>query len=269
MLGMKILVCVKHVPKESEMKLDPATKTLIRGGEGEISSMDKYALELAVRLKEKHGGSITVVTMGIPAAAASLKYAISVGADDAHLISDRMLGGSDAYATAVTLAGAVARLEGESNEKFDLVVCGKQASDSDTSLVTPALAELLGRPHTTAVIDYIDADERCITLRREQDEGTEVLKLPYPAVLSVGKTVFSARYPNLRLRLAANRMSIPVLTAADLGLEAADVGQQGSLTDVGRSIEPEHNKKGIWLDGENSSAAAGVLIDMLCLRHVI
>lgn len=266
---MKILVCVKHVPKESEMKLDPTTKTLVRGGEGEISSMDKYALELAVRLKEKHGGSITAVTMGIPAAAASLKYAISVGADDVYLLSDRVLGGSDAYATAVALSAAVTKLESESGEKFDLVVCGKQASDSDTSLVTPALAELLGRPHTTAVIDSVDDDESSVTLCREQDEGSETLKLPYPAVISIGKTVFPARYPNLRLKLAANRISVPVLTATDLGLEAANVGQQGSLTDVGRSFVPEHDKIGVRLDGENSSAAAGVLIDMLRLRHVI
>lgn len=266
---MKILVCVKHVPKESEMKLDPTTKTLIRGGEGEISSMDKYALELAVRLKEKHDGSVTAVTMGIPAAAASLKYALSVGADDAYLLSDRALGGSDAYATAVALSAAVIKLESESGEKFDLVVCGKQASDSDTSLVTPALAELLGRAHTTAVVDLVDDDEASATLCREQDDGTETLKLPYPAVISVAKTVFPARYPNLRLKLAANRRQIPVFTATDLGLEAADVGQQGSLTDVGRSFEPEHNKIGVRLDGENCAAAAGVLMDMLRLRHVI
>lgn len=263
---MRILVCVKHVPKESEMKLDPVTKTLIRGGEGEISSMDKYALEFAARLKEEHGGSITAVTMGIPTAAASLKYAMSVGADDAYLLSDRVLGGSDAYATAVVLAAAVRKLESESGEKFDLVVCGKQASDSDTSLVTPALAELLGRAHTTAVIDCCGSDDSAVTVCREQDDGSETLRLNYPAVVSVGKTVFGARYPNLRLKLAANRKSIPVMTAADLGLEAEDAGQRGSLTDVGRSFEPEHDKTGVRLDGAN---VAGVLVDMLRTKHVI
>ena len=119
---MNILVCVKHVPKEEDLKLDRETKTLIRSnGTGEINSLDRYALELALRLKEQAGGTVTAVSMGPPNSMLSLRYALSVGADDAVLLSDRALGGADAYATANTLAAAVRKLE-EEKGRFDLVL---------------------------------------------------------------------------------------------------------------------------------------------------
>lgn len=253
---MNILVCIKHVPKEEDMKLDPVTKTLIRGGEGEISAMDKFALELATRVKEENGGLVVAVSMGLPAANASLRYALSVGADEAYLISDRTLAGSDAYATAAALSAAVKKLERDRGKLFDLILCGKQASDSDTSLVTPALAELLGRPHATAILDYADSTDSSVTVTRELDEGTEDLRIQYPAVLSVGKTTFSARYPNLRLKLAANRREIPVLTAEALSIAPEKTGTQGSLTDVGSSFIPEHSRTGIRINGTDANAAA-------------
>lgn len=250
------------------MKLDPVTKTLIRGGEGEISAMDKFALEIAARLKAQKGASVTVISMGIPAANATLRYALSVGADEAFLISDRALAGSDAYATAVAISAAVRKLEEENGQPFELILCGKQASDSDTSLVTPALAELLGRPHTTAVLDF-EAGEDAITVTRETDKGTETLRLKTPAVLSVGKTVFPSRYPTLKLKIAANRKQIPVLDATVLGLDPADVGTQGSLTDVGSSFIPERDKGGLTIDGTNAEEAAEKLVGLLLDRHVL
>lgn len=265
---MRILVCVKHVPKEEDMKLDPVTKTLVRGGEGEISAMDKFALEIAARLKEQAGAEVTAVSMGLPTSLPTLKYALSVGADKACLLSDRPLGGSDAYATAVALSSVVKKLEEENGECFDLVLCGKQASDSDTSLVTPALAELLNRPHSTAVVDFENA-EQGIRVTRETDSGTETLCLRYPAVLSVGKTVFPARYPNLKLRLAANRKQIPVLGIAELGLSPGEVGSAGSLTDVGSSFIPEHDKSVQMIGGGDPDAAAAELFNALQARHVL
>lgn len=265
---MNILVCVKHVPREEDMKLDPVTKTLIRGGEGEISAMDKFALEIAARIKEQKGAAVTVISMGIPAANATLRYALSVGGDEAYLLSDRALAGSDAYATAVALSAAVRKLEGEKGQPFDLILCGKQASDSDTSLVTPALAELLDRPHTTAVVDF-EMTEGAIVATREMDKGTETLRLATPAVLSVSKTVFPARYPNLKLKIQANRKQIPVLDGAALALNPADVGTSGSLTDVGSSFIPERDKSGVKIDGANGAQAAETLMGMLLDRHVI
>ena len=203
-----------------------------------------------------------------PAANATLRYALSVGGDEAYLLSDRALAGSDAYATAVALSAAVRKLEGEKGQPFDLILCGKQASDSDTSLVTPALAELLDRPHTTAVVDF-EMTEGAIVATREMDKGTETLRLTTPAVLSVSKTVFPARYPNLKLKIQANRKQIPVLDGAALALNPADVGASGSLTDVGSSFIPERDKSGVKIDGANGAQAAETLMGMLLDRHVI
>lgn len=139
-MKVNILVCVKQVPKEENLKLDPVTKTLIRSqGTGVISEYDKYAMELAARLKAEDGGKVTAVTMGPPSSMEVLRYCIAVGADDVYLLSDRALGGADAYATVNALAAAKAYLEA-GGTKYDLVLCGKQASDSDTSLVMPELA---------------------------------------------------------------------------------------------------------------------------------
>ena len=251
--SMNILVCVKHVPKEEDLKLDRETKTLIRtNGTGEINSLDRYALELALRLKEQLGGTITAISMGPPNSMASLRYALSVGADDAVLLSDRALGGADAYATAFTLAAAVRKLEAEKGN-FDLVLCGKNSSDGDTFLVTPALAEDLGRPHTTGVVDF-RLEEKCLWVRRELDSGFEELELDFPAVLSVSKAVFPFRFPNVRLRLAANRREIPVFTAADLAVDPACVGTRGSLTSVGSSYVPEHDSNCVKFGGAPEEA---------------
>ncbi len=265
---MNILVCVKHVPREEDMKLDPVTKTLIRGGEGTISEMDKFALEMAMRLKEKCCGRVTAVSMGLPAAKASLKHALSVGADDAVLLSDRPLGGSDAYATATALAAAARKLEADSGKSFDLILCGKQASDSDTALVSPALAELLERGHTTGAVDFAPTEDG-IRIIRETDSGSEVLELSCPAVISVGKTVFPARYPNIRLKLAANRREIPVLGIADLHLNPEEVGVSGSLTDVGSSFVPEHEKKGLMIQEGSPAADAAKLTELLDKARLI
>lgn len=142
---MNILVCVKQVPKDEDLKLDPVTKTLIRSqGNGVISEYDKYAMELAVRLKTETGGKVSAITMGPPASAEVLRYCLAVGADDVYLLSDRALGGADAYATVTTLAAAKTRLEANGT-KYDLIICGKQASDSNTSLVMPELANTSDR----------------------------------------------------------------------------------------------------------------------------
>lgn len=259
---MNILVCVKHVPREDELKLDPVTKTLIRSdGPGEISQMDRYALELGVRIVEELGGSVTAVSMGVPAAANSLRYAVSVGANDVYLLSDRPMGGADAYATALTLAAGVRHLEKEKGQ-FDLILLGNQASDSSTNLVAPELAEDLGRPHTTNVVDYRMAGNSIIA-KRDTTVGFDSLELPLPAVLSVTKTDFAARYPNIRLKLAANKKTVPVLNAADLGLDPADIGAAGSLTSVGSSFVPEHNKETVIVKEPTVEESAAKLADLL------
>lgn len=265
---MNILVCVKQVPKEEDLKLDPVTKTLIRSqGTGVISEYDKYAMELAVRLKTENGGKVTAITMGPPASMEVLRYCLAVGADDVYLLSDRALGGADAYATVNALVAAKAKLEADGT-KYDLVLGGKQASDSDTSLVMPEFAECLGFPQVTFVSDFVFADG-VLTVRRETDDGIDYIELPLPAVASVDKTVFEARRPNMRLKLKANHTEIPVFDAQALELDAQEIGVKGSKTTVGDSYFPEHSKSCVSISGESSEVIAENLLAALRTAKMI
>ncbi len=265
---MNILVCVKQVPKDEDLKLDPVTKTLIRSqGNGVISEYDKYAMELAVRLKTENGGKVSAITMGPPASAEVLRYCLAVGADDVYLLSDRALGGADAYATVTTLAAAKTYLEADGT-KYDLIICGKQASDSDTSLVMPELAEHLGLPQVSFVNDYTLTDGK-LCVQRETDDGTDLIELPLPAVISVDKTAFEARRPNMRLKLKANHMEIPIFDVQALGLSAAEVGVPGSRTTVGSSYFPEHSRSCVSVGGESCEEIASNLLAALRSTRMI
>lgn len=260
---MNVLVCVKQVPEDEDLKLDPVTKTLIRTqGTGRISEYDKYALEIALKLKEETGGEVTAITMGPPASENVLKYCLSVGADDVYLLSDRAMGGADAYATVNTLAAAKEYLEKKKGAAFNLILLGKQASDSDTSLVMPELAEALGYPQMTFVVDYkLDSD--ALYVCRETDKGTEEYKVATPVVMSVGKTPFPARYPTIKLKLAANRKTVPSLSAEALGLDPLNIGVKGSKTTVGASYFPEASKEGVRIEEASGEAAAKKLAEII------
>jgi electron transfer flavoprotein beta subunit len=259
---MNILVCVKQVPKEEDLKLDPVTKTLIRSqGTGVISEYDKFAMEMAARIKADVGGKVTAITMGPPQSAEVLRYCLSVGADDVCLLSDRAMGGADAYATVNVLAATKAYLE-QSGEKYDLVLLGKQASDSDTSLVMPQLAEALGLPQVAFVTDY-KFDDGKLQVWHETDDSLDLVEVQLPAVMSVSKTVFSARYPNLRLKLKANHAEIPTYDASTLNLDASTIGVKGSKTTVGSSYFPEHNKNCVKVSGSEAEEVAKNLVSLL------
>ena len=260
--SVNILICVKQVPKEEELKLDPVSKTLIRSqGTGTISEYDKYALEMALRIKETMGGKITAVTMGPPQSAEVLRYCLSMGADDVFLLSDRAMGGADAYATVSVLAAAIEHIE-KLNGTFDLFLCGKQASDSDTSLVMPQLAEALGLPQVSFVKDWV-IGESSLQFWRETEKGAQLVEPDLPAVISVGKTDFPIRYPNIKLKLAAGRREISVLNAEALGLDRNSIGEKGSKTCVGDSYFPEQSKDCQFIAGESHAAAAAALISVL------
>ena len=159
-------------------------------------------------------------------------------------------------------AAGIGKVERDREIKFDLILCGRHASDSDTALVTPELAEMLGYPHATGVTEY-RAEEEWIQINRDTAEGAEILEIFYPAVLSVTKGSITPRYPNIKLKLAANRKKIPVYGIADLGLEPEQVGVKGSLTDVGDSYIPEHNKVSVVIHEATDDASALKLAKLL------
>lgn len=232
---MKILVCIKQVPDAKDVRLDPVTNTLARDGVQSIMNpYDRHALEEAVRLKEAHGGSVTVLSMGPPQTEATLRDAVACGADEAVLVSDRAFAGADTWATTYTLAKAIEKIGG-----CDLVLCGKQAIDGDTAQVGPGLAERLKMPYITCVRKVTGCEAGLIRVERLMDDGYDELELPLPALLTVVKEINEPRIPSLKGKMRAKKVEVAMLTAADIEADPAAVGLQGSTTQVVRVFSPE------------------------------
>lgn len=260
---MEIVVCVKQVPDTTEVKIDPVTNTLIRQGVPSIvNPFDKFALEIALQLKEKHGGRVTVLSMGPPQAKDALKECLAMGADAAILLSDRAFGGADTLATSYTLAAAIRKIG-----NADLILCGKQAIDGDTAQVGPEMAEHLGWVQVTYAAG-VEVDGEKITVQREQDEGYDVVTTKLPAVVTIIKTIYEPRYPTVKGTMKANRTEIPVWTAADLDVDPGCLGLNGSPTKVKRIFTPQRQVHGEIIEGEPREAAAGLVEKLRALKIV-
>lgn len=230
---MNIIVCIKQVPDTTEVKIDPVTNTLIRQGVPSIvNPFDKNALETALQLKEQHGGKVTVLSMGPAQAKEALKECLSMGADEAVLVSDRAFGGADTLATSYTLAAAVRKLG-----HFDLIICGKQAIDGDTAQVGPEMAEHLGIAQLTYVCK-LEVNGSTVRAQREHEECHEVVEGQFPMVVTVVKTINEPRYSSCKGVLRALRSNIQTLTAQDLAVDETKLGLKGSPTRFGRSSPP-------------------------------
>jgi electron transfer flavoprotein beta subunit len=232
---MNIIVCLKQVPGTTQVKIDPQTNTLVRQGvESIINPFDTYAIEEAVRIKEKHGGKVTVITMGPPQAEAALREAISVGADEAVLLSDRAFAGADTWATSFTLSRAVLKLA-----PYDLVICGRQTIDGDTGQVGPEVAEMLGVPFIAYVSQIEEIKDNQIRVRRAIEEGHEVIEAGLPAVITVSKEINVPRLPSLRGITRSKSAKVPAWGVAELGIDPATVGLSGSSTQVVKIFFPQ------------------------------
>lgn len=230
---MNIIVCIKQVPDTATVKFNPETNTLLREGvENVMNPFDQQALETALILKDKVGAKVTVVTMGLPQATDVLKEAIAMGADDAALISDRALAGSDTLATSLTLAAAIKHLG-----DFDLVLCGKQAVDGDTAQVGPEIAEHLGIPQITGALKLDYVDDKFVAAR-ENDSYAMTMACPAPLLVTVTAAEKEPRFASIKGKMKARKAQIPTLTVEGLGLEAAHVGLGGSPTKVLKSFTP-------------------------------
>ena len=227
---MNICVCIKQVPDTNEIKVDPVTHTLVRKGVPSIvNPFDTYAQEVGVRLKEKLGGKVVVISMGPEQAKEAIKTCLSVGADAGYLISSRKFGGSDTLATSYILSEAIKAVEEKEGLKFDLILCGKQAVDGDTAQVGPEIAEHLGLPQIT------------------------VVRLPY-----------EPRYPTIKSKMAAKKKEIPVLTEEDIpAISLERCGLSGSPTKVKKTYTPVTEKNGVKLEGMEAEDAAKEVVKLI------
>ncbi|MDD5254624.1 MAG: electron transfer flavoprotein subunit beta/FixA family protein [Candidatus Omnitrophica bacterium] len=243
---MNIIVCIKQVPETTEVRINPETNTLIREGvKSIINPFDMYAIEEAVRLKEKFGGKVSVLTMGPPQAEAALREAISMGADEGVLVCDRAFAGSDTWATSYTLSGAIRKLGA-----FDLILCGKQASDGDTAQVGPGISAHLDIPQVTYVKKIEEVKEKSMRVERMLEEGYEVIETPLPAVLTVVKEINEPRIPSLKGMMRAKQAKITFLTQKELALDPQQLGLAGSPTQVVKIFTPPQRTGGEMLKGE-------------------
>jgi electron transfer flavoprotein beta subunit len=236
---MNIVVCIKQVPGTTEIKIDPKTNTLVREGvKSIVNPFDTYALEEGVRLKERYGGKVTVITMGPPQAEEALKETISLGADEAVLLSDRAFAGSDTWATSYVLSKAIAKIA-----NYDIIICGRQTLDGDTGQVGPELSEMLKIPFVSYVSKVEEIKDKYIRVQRMIEEGHEVIETTLPAVITVVKEINVPRLPSLRGSMKAKTAKIPVWTAADIGAEPDKAGIPGSPTRVVKIFYPKRTHK--------------------------
>ncbi len=243
---MHFVVCIKQVPETGDVKIDPQTNTLIRDGVASIiNPFDMYAIEAGLQLKTKMGGKLTALTMGPPQAENALREAIAMGADEGILLCDRAFAGSDTWATSYTLSAALRKIG-----DYDMVLCGKQASDGDTAQVGPGIAAQLDLPQITYVrrIDAVDAKH--IVAERLMETGSETIESPLPCLLTVVKELNEPRLPSLRGKLASKKAEITKWGAADLDCDPQLTGLDGSPTKVVRIFTPPPRGGGEILSGE-------------------
>ncbi len=224
---MNIVVCAKVVPVSSvTIQIHPATKRMVRKDvTQELDPQAAKALEEALRLTEKQGGSVTVVAMGGEDATIGIRSALAMGATAAIHLSDPALAGSDALGTAKALAAAIRK------EPFDLVICATESSDSYTGLVPGQLAQLLGVPPLTFATS-LTVDGEKVTIKRQSEGGYDVVSSELPALVTVTTGINEPRYPTLKGIMGAKKKEIKKYTAADLGLGPAEVGESGAREKV-------------------------------------
>jgi electron transfer flavoprotein beta subunit len=247
---MNIIVCIKQVPDTTNVRIDPETNTLIRAGVACIvNPFDMYAVEESIRLKEKFGGKVTVITMGPPQADEALRETISLGADEGILVSDRAFAGSDTWATSYTLFRAIHKIG-----DYDLVICGKQAIDGDTAQVGPGISAHLEIPQITYVKKIEEVNllpgNKYIKAERMTEEGYEVIESPLPCLISVVKEINEPRLPSLKGKMRAKKAEIIKWGAKDLDVDPALIGLNGSPTKVVKIFTPPPRKGGQILEGD-------------------
>jgi electron transfer flavoprotein beta subunit len=256
---MKIAVCVKHVPV-GRLRIDPGSLRLDRIGPGELNDVDKNAIEEALRLKGDDGTEVVVVSMGPEPAIESLRTALALGADRAVLVSDPAASGSDLVATSRVLARVLER------EGADLVLFGQQTSDGGGALLWAAVADRLRVAFVSQAAELV-VDGETVRVVRETEFGNDVIEAPLPALVAVSDAINEPRYTSLKGMMGAKKKPLEVLTLADLGLDAGEVGDAGSGTEVLGLAAPPTRANSITVEDDGNAAQA--ICDFLVEQQLV
>jgi len=256
---MRIVVCVKQVPDPENAKMDWETGTVVREGvKNIINPFDLYAIEEALRIKEKLGGEVIVISMGPPQAEEALREAIAMGADKAILITSRDFAGADTLATSYTLSQAIKKIG-----DVDLIICGKQAIDGDTAQVGPGVSAHLDLPQITFVGKIDEITEDRIRAERMVEGGYQVVESPLPCVITVVKDINIPRLPSLKGKIAAKKAEIPHWGPEDIDADPKRIGAAGSPTMVEEVFAPELKKEGRIYSEEQMEEAIEKVIEAM------
>ena len=266
---MKIVVCIKQVPDTAEVKLDPKTGTLIRDGVPSIINHDdKAGLEAALQLREKVGGTVTVVCMGPPQADVALREALAMGADEAYLLSAREFGGSDTYATSQIIAAGI---DTYGVDEDDIILAGRQAIDGDTAQVGPQIAEKLHLPQVTYAGE-ITKDGDTLTVKRMLEDGYMTIKVKTPCMITCIKELNTPRYLSVGGAFECYSKPLVTMTYETLKdhplIDKSTIGLAGSPTNILTSFTPPQKGAGMMLEGADK-ATTDKLAGILAAKHII
>ncbi len=258
---MKIVVCMKQVPATSQVEIDPESGAMKRlSSNTRTNPYDLFALETALCIKEKVGGTVTALTMGPQHAEEMMKDAFAMGADEAVILSDRKFAGADVLATSYTLSQGIKVIGGA-----DLIICGRQTTDGDTAQVGPALAEHLGIPHCAWVSEITDVSEEAIAVRQNFEAVTQVSKMHYPCLITVDKDMCVPRLPSYLLKKKTANKAVRFLSFEDFpDRNLSRYGLVGSPTSVARMFAPKAKDGQMVLTGnaaEKAEKMASILFD--------
>jgi len=219
-----------------------------------INPFDENAIEAALQLKEQYGGKVTVISMGPPQVESALKDAVAMGADEVILLTDKFFAGADTWATSYSLSQAILKIK-----DFDLILCGKEATDGDTGQVGPGIAEFLGIPVVTYIRKIIGVENNKLIVEREFEDGYEEIETPLPSLITVMKQLNTPRLPSLKGKMRAKSMTMTQWNAEAIGAEAAKIGLKGSPTRVVKIFNPPVRTDKQVLDGEPDVIAKTVI----------
>jgi electron transfer flavoprotein beta subunit len=257
---MNIIVCMKQVPDtEAQIRVNPDGSGIVDSAiKFVMNPYDEYGVEEALLLKEKFGGTVTIVCLGPERAIEAIRTGLAMGADKAVHLDDPAFEGGDAFSTAKALAAAIKGME------CDLIFCGKQAIDDDLAQVGPALAEMLGIPQIVVVTKVeVSEDGKKAKVNRQIIGGEEIIEVPLPAVLTVQKGLNEPRYASLPGIMKAKKKEVKSIKIADLGLDPNGVGKAGAKTQILKMYSPPQRESGNIIEGETAEETAPKLAKLL------
>lgn len=268
---MLVVACIKQVPDTTQVEVDPVTGTLKREGVPFIMNpFDIHALEESLRLKDKYGLRVVVISMGPPNTEITLRKALALGVDETVLLSDRVFGGADTLATSLVLSEAIKRLA--QREEVAVVICGRQTIDGDTAQVGPGIATRLGYSQLTLVdcIENVDLKAKKVRVRRKVGGWHEIVEAPLPAMISVVREINRPRYPTVPKRLMVEDAAVTLWNNEEMKLDEETIGLKGSATQVRKIFSPERAKGEILGDGiNNPEESAHLLIGKLIEKDLL